>query len=295
MIVERRVLNGLKPEANAFRSPKVADINPTRVVRIGVEDADGNTIEVARVGNDWATDTPTSARGDRQAIQEFLKSLDQLQTGIYLGPNDVGDSGLDKPTLTIKVWQARDPRDPTTSASADPKGDLAMNLRIGRRDVARKSIYARIEGDPTILALPDTANNFLSRNPLAFRDRQVLGLDVEQVEQIKLVGQSRKVTLNAPIFRIGRQNLGLAPPGWWLVEPVQAPADSASMGQLLRLLSNLRAESLVTEKPESLDKFGLKSPALTVTWSARPAFSMVEKPSEFRRRVRGRSPSKTIP
>ncbi len=146
--------------------------------------------------------------------------------------------------------------------------------------MGRKSIYARIEGDSTILALPDTANSFLPRNPLAFRDRQVLAVDTDPIEQIKLVGRTRKVTLNGPILKVGRQNMGLAPPGWWLVEPVAAPADAPTMGKLLRLLGNLRAESLVTEKPESLEKYGLKVPDLTLIWSSHPMFSMLNKPSK---------------
>jgi Domain of unknown function (DUF4340) len=280
VIVDQRVLKDLRPEPNSFRSPKVADITPARVIRIGVEEGDGGTIEAARYGNDWAIVAPSTARGDRQAIQEFLKSLDQLQTGIYLNPRELADSGLDKPTLRLKVWHAPDRREPGASASSDQKGDLAMNLRIGHRDAARKVIYAQIEGDPTILALPDTANAFLPRNPLAFRDRQVLAVDVDPIEQIKFVGASRKVTLNAPVFKVGKQNMGLAPTNWWMVEPIQVLADAPSVGQLLRLLGNLRAESLVTEKPENLDKYGLKTPVLTVTWSATAGFSMVAKPSK---------------
>jgi Domain of unknown function (DUF4340) len=274
VIVDQRVLKDLKPEPNVFRSPKVADINPGRVIRIRVEDDAGGTIEAARYGNEWAIVAPSTAKGDRQAIQDFLKSLDQLQTQIYLTPSNVPDSGLNKPSLTLKVWQIPD------SSGGDPKGDLAMVLRIGRREAARKVIYAQIEGDPTILALPDNANSFLPRNPLAFRDRQVLSVDVDRIEQVRFVSPSRKITLRAPIFKIGRQNMGLAPTGWWMVEPVATPADAPSIGKLLRLLSSLRAESLVTEKPASLDNYGgLKTPALTVTWSAPRTFSMVEKPS----------------
>lgn len=278
VIIEDRVLKDLRPEPNAFRSPKVADISLPRVARIGVEDGAGMSIEAVRMGNDWGVVSAASTgRGDRQAIGEFLKSLDLLQTGIFLRPEEVPDSGLDHPELTLKVWQARDPREPSSSSS-DPKGDLAMTLRIGRRDKARNSIYARIEGDPTILALPDSANSFLPRNPLAFRDRGIFASDVDRIEQIRLVGPARKVTLNGPVLKVGRLNMGLAPTGWWLVEPVEAPADAPSIGQLLKLLANFRAESLVTEKPENLEKFGLKVPALTVTWSAMPEFSMVEKP-----------------
>ena len=283
VILDQRVLKDLKPEVNAFRSPKVADFIPGRVIRIGVAAVDGTGVEAARIGNDWAIVAPYTAKGDRPTIQKFLKALDQLQTGIFLTPDEVPDAGLDPPALTIKLWQAPDARDPSASVSTavDPKGDLAVNLRIGRRDFGRKVIYARIEGDSTILALPDSANDVLPRNPLAFRDRQVLGLDVDQVEQIKFVGPSRTITLNPPIFRVGRQNMGLAPPGWWMVEPVHAPADPASVGQLLRMLANLRAESFVGDRPDGSDKFGLKSPALTLVWAAFPESSVLKPRSMF--------------
>lgn len=278
VMVDRRFLKDLKPDVNNFRSPKVADISVPRVARVGVEVADGASTEAVRMGNDWAISAPVVARGDRQAVQDFLKGLDQLQTSIYLGPSYLAASGLEKPSMTLRIWQARDPRDPTASATSDPKGDLALVLKIGRRDAARKSIYAQIEGDSTILALPDTAESFLPRNPLAFRDRQVLAVESDQVERLKLIGPGRKVTLNAPVFRVKKQNLGLAPFGWWMVEPVDAPADATSVGKLLHLLGTLRAEALVTETPGPLARYGLDTPALTVTWSTSPGFSMVEKP-----------------
>ena len=279
VIVDRRVLKDLQPDPNAFRSPKVADISPARVVRVGVEEADGFHLEVVRRGAEWLVVSPSTARGDRKAIQDFLKSLDQLQTSIYLSPQSLADSGLEKPSMILKVWQARDPNGSTsTSAPADPKGDLAMTLRIGRRDVAKRSIYAQIDGDMTILALPDSANDFLPANSLAFRDRQILGLDVDQIEQIKIVGLGRKFIINAPVFKVAKQNLGLPPLGWWMVEPVNAPAESASIQKLFKMMTNLRAEALVTEKPGALARFGLDTPALTLTWMSLPEFSMVEKP-----------------
>ena len=278
VVVDQRVLKDLKPNPNAFRSPKVADINPNRVLRIGVEEADGSLVEAVRSGNEWTIVRPSPARGDRQAIQEFLKSLDQLQTSIYLTSKEAPDSGLDKPTLVLKVWQARDPREPIGTASTDPRGEPALTLRIGRRDAATKSIFARIGTDPTILALPDSANDFLPRNVLAFRDRQILALTTDQIEQIKFDGPGRKFTLNAPVLK--HNSMGIDPVGWWMVEPVAAPTDAPSVGRLLKLLANLRAESLVTEKPEALEKYGLDAPALKLTWSALPQFSMVPGPSK---------------
>jgi Domain of unknown function (DUF4340) len=71
--VESRFLKDLKPDPLAYRSPKVADIDLARVVRIGVLEGDGSEFEVVRTGNDWIIVRPSPSRGDRQAIQNFLK------------------------------------------------------------------------------------------------------------------------------------------------------------------------------------------------------------------------------
>lgn len=276
--VEDRIFKGLKAQPNLFRSPKVADIAPTRVSKIRVEGADGVIIEAAKLGNEWGIVAPSRAKADRQAIQDFLKGLGDLQTGTYLDPKLATDTGLDHPSLQLKIWQAPHPRDLDRSTPADPAGNLACILRIGRRDAGKRSIFAQLDGDPTILALPDSATKFLPANPLAFRDRQILEVDTDAVERIKLSSPSRSYLLNAPLFRVGRKNMGLAPVGWWLVEPTATPADSPSVAKLLGLLANLRAEALVTDKASSLDRFGLLSPTLTVTWFASPSFSMVENP-----------------
>ena len=260
VILEGRTLAGLGSNPNAFRSPKVADIHPNRVARIQVE-ADGKEFEIVRSGNDWAITKPELARADRPAVQNLLKQLGQLQTEIYLTPASMPDSGVDKPLILLKLWEAGDARAPA-SASAEP--DFAIN--IGRRDAGKKTLYAQTVGDSTILGLPDSALEFLPRSVLNFRDHLVLALRVERIERLTLAGSGKKVALNAPVLQIDPFKTG--PLGWWMVEPIIAPADSESMGRLLKLLAGLRAETFVADRPDDLAKFGLKDPPLTLTWSA---------------------------
>ena len=64
--IETRVLKDLKPDPNYFRSPKVADINPPRVTRIGVVDASGAEFQVVRTGNNWMIANPSPVAGGSQ-------------------------------------------------------------------------------------------------------------------------------------------------------------------------------------------------------------------------------------
>ena len=279
LAVESRVLKDLRPDPISYRSPKVADINVARVIRIEVEKpSEGDGFEAVRTPNGWAILRPSPAYADRQAVQDFLKSLDQLQTSTYLPTHAAAELGLEKPSMVLKIWEAPDPQDTSGQPSADPNGELAMTLQVGRRDIPRKAIYVRIEGDPNILVLPDSAHDFLPRTSLAFRDRRMLAVAADKIERIKFEGPGRRVTLIPPILK--NMGLGKIPIGWWLVDPVTAPADSRSVGQLLKLLANYRAETLVAESAPDLDKFGLKTPTLIVTWSNIAPISMIAKPAE---------------
>ncbi len=261
VIIEGRSLAGLGSDINGFRSPKVADIHPARVYRFRVE-ADGKEFEVGRSGNEWAIIKPELAKADRQAVQSFLKSLDGLQTEIYLTPAGVPDSEVDKPQITLKVWEAGDTRPSADLASVEPD----FVLKVGRRDATRKTLYGQTGGDSTVLGLPDSALDFLPRGAVNFRDHLVLALRVERIERLTLSGSGKKLALNAPVLALDPFKTG--PIGWWMVEPIVAPADSETMGRLLKLLAGLRAESLVADKVDDLAKFGLKDPPLTLTWSA---------------------------
>ncbi|WP_435009874.1 DUF4340 domain-containing protein [Tundrisphaera lichenicola] len=275
LAIDSRVLKGLGIDLAAYRSPKVADINPARVLGIGFE-GEAGAFQLARSGRDWMISQPSRAPADRRAVEDFLKGLGDLQTSIYPTPAAVPDSGLDHPSTIIKIWQSPDPRVSTGSSSADTEGELALSLKIGRRDASKRSIYAQLEGDRTILALPDTSGDLLFRNALSFRDRVVLSIESGQIEHLKFSGSNRKIELRAPILKL--DPLMNAPIGWWMVEPVEAPAEPTSVGKLLKLLSGLRADGLVLEikDPGELKSYGLDEPVMTVTWSVPAKFSMVE-------------------
>jgi hypothetical protein len=281
LAVDSRVLKGLKIDPNLFRSPKVADLKTARVSKIAVEEPGGG-FELVKNGSDWSIVRPSPLKADRKAVEDFLKSLDKLETNIFRSPGSIVDSGLDKSAMVLKIWQSANPREAQASAgapnaeSADADSEPVLSLRIGRRDGARRAIYAQLEGDSTVLALPESAHEFLPRNVLAFRDHQVLSEAIEPIQRITLIGGTRKFVINSPPLKL--DPFRKAPLGWWMVEPVDAPADPPTIGVLLRVLAGLRAETLEAETLENLEQYGLKSPILTLSWSSLPRFSMVSEP-----------------
>jgi hypothetical protein len=280
LAVDSRALKDLKVNPNLFRSSKVADLKVARVSKIAVEQP-GGTFEVLRNGNEWSIAGNPPLKADRKAIDDFLKAIDKLETNNFRDPGTITDTGLDKSSLVLKIWEAnttrKAPPGKTSSESADHQGEPALSLRVGRKDAGRRAFYAQLVDDPTVLALPFTETDIFPRSPLAFRDRQILNEATDPIERITLSGNGRKFVLNAPPLKF--EPFRMVPLGWWMVEPVDAPADAASVGVLLRLLTGMRAETLVAEDPANLDPYGLKTPFFQLTWSSLPTFSMVDEPS----------------
>ena len=263
--VPARVLNDLtKLDPNAFRNEKVADIAPNRATRFRV-DVGGRPFEVARTGNDWFLTAPSVGRADSKAVQEFFQALEALRTSLYLAPAAATQvaAGIDPPAEVIQVWQMLDRR--AGGRSTDEQ--LAFTLKLGNRDAGKKVQYAQVEGDTSILALPDGATANLFKESWALRDRLVLTTASDQIEQIKFDGLGKRVTIHSPPLKLNPLKDPKAAAGWWMSEPVPAPADAEAVGKLLKLLAAIRVDGYAAEKPPSLAAFGLDAPALKVTWS----------------------------
>ena len=269
--LDARVLNELiKAAANEFRTAKVADIAPNRATRFRIKAGDA-PFEVTRSGNTWFVVRPTPGRADPKAVQEFFQALEGLRTRLYLPPSGATENlaGLEDPAEVIQVWQAADPRvaAPTSPTTEPPSADdpPTFTLKLGNHDAGKKIVYAQTEGDTSILALPEAMTANLFKTSWAFRDRLILAEPTDQIERIKFDGLGKQVTIHAPVVKIDLfKNAAV---GWWLSEPVAAPADNPSVAKLLKLLAAFRVDGFAAENPPSLAPFGLANPSLQITWS----------------------------
>jgi hypothetical protein len=260
--VDAGLLKDLGLHPTDLHGKKVADLDPARVdaIRLRSEDA---TVTVAKRQRGWDRVEPLRDRADAEAIAALLKKLDEAEASVLFAPNTAPDAQVDKPWATLELWQGSGPR-PGEGPASSPATPPRIKLALGRRDAVAKTVFAQVEGDPVILALPISFLDGMTFGSLAFRDRQVAAASPPQVERITLVQGPRRVVVEAP--------RDANPSSWRLKEPTEAPADPETVGRVLHQLSNLRAESLVTDRPGSDEKFGLDKPVLTFTWKLRDQF-----------------------
>ncbi len=239
-----------------LHSKKVSDVNPDRVDMIRLT-SEGVPVVVAKRARGWERVAPLKDRADAQAVAEVLKKVAAAESSVLLDPKSAPDPKLDPPSAMIELWQDSGPK-PGEGPESVPSTTPALTLKLGRRDPLAKTVFAQIGGDPVVLALPLSFLDGWTFGALAFRDRQVASVSPPQVARITVIQGPKETVVESP-----KDN---NPTHWRLVKPAEGPADPETVGRALFALSNLRAETLVTDRAESDARYGLDKPVLQVKW-----------------------------
>ena len=101
--------------------------------------------------------------------------------------------GLEPPVMSVRVWQG--PPRTDSSDAGQPKGELRLDLSIGRHDALKKTVFARLAGDRSVMALPDSILGVLPKNPLSYRDRTILAVDPGRVSRLTIAREEGTYTL----------------------------------------------------------------------------------------------------
>jgi hypothetical protein len=160
--------------------------------------------------------------------------------------------------MRIQIRQAADGR--PHAKSADAGTTLALNLRMGRHDIARKAVYAQLEGDRAILALPDKLLDVLPKNPLAFRDRSIVNDNPGKIKKLTIRRDDR-------LDELVPTTTG-SPNDWRMLRPVEAKGDVGTITQVLTMLCGLRADDFAAPAVGDGKAFGLDDPLMQIDWES---------------------------
>ncbi|MEO6812220.1 MAG: DUF4340 domain-containing protein, partial [Isosphaeraceae bacterium] len=258
LMIDGTALERIPGDPHALRSNQVVPLTVDRVDALRIKTKDV-TYLLTRTPGGWKVQEPVSGQGDRTAITALLNQLHALQAIDLFNADQVRNSGLDQPTLTVEVWEHGSGDQGTSSWDTLP----TFILEMGHHDLAKRTVYARTGGDPAILALPGTAFNLIPDGPLAYHDRVILTLDRHRIDRLKIDLDGKTTTL---LGGGEDRNLGQ----WRLTTPVVAPADEDALTRMVVLLAGLRADGLIGKASTQADSFGFDAPWLRLSWGLRP-------------------------
>lgn len=260
--VKSQALSEIPSEAKALRSQDVAEINPSQVDRFEIQTR-SDLFRLEREGAGWKITSPRPETAkpetaDPETVKTFIERMADLKTSEFLEPRVVPNAMLDPPVMTIRVYQQTGRR---RSPGAEESSRLVLNLHTGRQDIARKTLFAQLEGDNVILALPDNVVDVLPTTPLAFRDRAMIHDQIQDITRL-IVRRGDRVDEVVP------DRSPLNPNMWKMLRPVKARADVETITQVLNVLCNLRGGEIVALSEGNGRAFGLDHPLMEIDWES---------------------------
>ncbi|MFQ5848753.1 MAG: DUF4340 domain-containing protein [Candidatus Methylomirabilales bacterium] len=186
----------------------------------------------------WRFTDPIEATADAGKVGNLIRSLTQDQVRAFLDrpPTNLKSLGLDPPRGEIRLTL---------------KGGGEVTLLLGARKKAG-SVYARRGGEDHVLELKKAFVKNLPHKVADLRDRTLLALDRDKVQQIALTSLK------------GRTRLQKVEGRWRITEPEEALADHQLIEDLLWDLAGARVKEFVTDNATTLKPYGLDAPAVTI-------------------------------
>jgi hypothetical protein len=216
--------------------------------RFRIRRADQPDYQIVRTGDNWEVVGPFKVTAPSSVVEQLRNALQSPRAEEYRSADDQGveQYGLAKPALQV---------------TAVTRQGKEYTLWLGNPTGEKGGRFARLPSRPGVFVVNETLAKAVDQSPLDFLDRTLLRFEAESATA--LLRESDKKVLQ--LVKSGE--------GWQIAQPEKAEADEVKVPQLIRLLSELRAERLVAYQPKDLSPYGLQSPEarLTITLQGQPS------------------------
>jgi Domain of unknown function (DUF4340) len=133
------------------------------------------------------------------------------------------------------------------------KNGAKHSVKLGKKDFTGSSVYAVLDQGKDVALVPESLLVSADKPLQVLRDRSVLHIDTNDVRSFDLRNAAGEVVA------------AKEKSDWNLVKPAAGAADSDAINALLAAISTAKLVSIESETAENLAKYGLASPAITVT------------------------------
>lgn len=222
----------LRRPLSELRSRSIISIGEEGMRRISLRHGDGHHLDLEWSGEGWRhVEEGLNLKVDQSQAARLVNRLGRLQAlGFYQGSAE--GAGLENPAIIVTVTA----------------GEGEIKLEIGRVDEAgQPRFFARHQGGETIFELTIEDGELLSWRTSDVRDRAILGIGSNEIQEISLVDET-----GIALIRDGQ--------GWAVRGE---PAGELELGQvesLAQFIAGLRAREWVRpEKSLSADEIFLES------------------------------------
>jgi len=200
----------------------------------------GERVRLEKVAGKWKIHEPLPAEPDPSAVDQILRSLEDLHISHDLGKRgDLSPYNLKSPAVRVEVQTA-------AKSAVQP-------LSLGDEAPTGGGTYARL-GDSDRVLVVSGAYPLQGAGFFSLRDKTFLKFDPSRLKSFRVLRGKDEIDLSR------------AEGKWRITAPIQAPADDSAVSDVLFALGRLAVSEFVEEKPASasLPGRGLAPPSTRV-------------------------------
>jgi hypothetical protein len=231
---EKPAVNASKP-AFSIQASEIKSITLTHFAEPSTP-----SIRLEKTGDTWNILQPIETQADQPTVDGIA---DQLASAIV--------SQTEPGTADRRKVYGLDP--PQVSLEFQLRNGSKHTILIGKKDFAGDSAYTIIDGAKNVSLLPQLLATSAAKSVEDLRDRNILHIDAADVSSFDLSNASGQLAASKKNDQ------------WQFTKPGTSLADPDAMDGLLQAVANAKMASIVEEKPEHLDRYGLQKPAITFT------------------------------
>ncbi len=250
-VVSQDVRDVVNQPPDSYRDRILMDLPAETVHRVEISMRHGK-IELVKQQGNWRIDTPINARANNRQITNLINTI--ISSNI-LGFADeesltLGSMGLAEPVGAISLYQVgvEEPRELLIGEAAQP-GNL--------KNEPQQQVYTSFPQRDGIYRMDSTISNFVKLTPNDLRDRFIARFNLDVVDRVTILPDSE------PQIMLQR-----GPREWSLTAPIQSPAHSRKVMDLLKLLQTTEVLELVEDSSARLEQYGLERPQLKLLVSS---------------------------
>ena len=207
---------------------KLLPFTEREITGVTVHSESGDIALVSKNGT-WQMTAPLQTEADARVVQSMLRSLalGKITRVVEEQATALAPFGLDKPSMTLTL-------------TADSQQET---VSIGESGPISSTLYAMRASDKKVLLTDLSIKDFLNKTLLSFRKKEILPVDSNQVERVRLTYPKTEIVL----YRTETKDSKIK---WSVRYPIEAPADQPEVRTLLMKLDDLKALAFIDPGPQ---------------------------------------------
>lgn len=231
------------------KSPKILSLKETEIQKIELErKGEAATVLSRDDQGKWSITAPTVLAADGSPVSAITSAVSNLSSDHVIDEKatDLAAYGLEPPAVSVKLTM---------------KDGSTHQLRVGEETPDKSGVYAAVDGDPRLYAMPAYWKATFDKRMVDLRDKRLVKFESNRISTLEL-----NVT-GKPSIEFGKNGESK----WQILKPRPMRADSLVVDELVRALKDAEMDVSVDEK-QAASAFATAKPVATVRAVA-PAYT----------------------